>query len=143
MNSPQFPFGFGLSYTNFRYGTTEISAKQLPASTLNSAASGNSAVVLSASASVTNGGQKAGEEVVQLYLGIRGTSIAQPVRALKGFQRVTLAPGESKTVKFDLRPEAFSVWTDQEKFAVEPSQVSVWIGPDSAHGSEAKLEIVP
>jgi beta-glucosidase len=143
MNTPQFPFGFGLSYTTFRYGMTEISAKQLHVQALNPALKGNSSMVLTASASVTNAGQKTAEEVVQLYLGIRGTSIAQPVRALKGFQRVTLAPGETKTIKFDLGPDTFSVWTDQQRFAVEPSQVSVWIAPDSAHGSEAKLEIVP
>lgn len=143
MNTPQFPFGFGLSYTTIRYGTTEISTKSLHAAALNSALSGKSSTVLTATASVTNSGQKMTEEVVQLYLGIRGTSLAQPVRALRGFQRIALAPGETKNVRFELGPEAFSVWTAEQKFAVEPSQVSVWIAPDSAHGSEAKLEIIP
>ena len=141
-NSPQFPFGYGLSYTTFRYGSTDLSGKQLKASILNG--TGDSAQsAVTASATITNSGARAGEEVVQVYIGVRGTSFAQPVRALKGFERVALAPGESKTVSFTLGSDALSVWTDQQRFAVEPSQVTVWIGPDSAHGSAAALEIVP
>lgn len=141
-NAPQFPFGYGLSYTTFRYGPAEISSKQLQASALNTAPGGTESV-LTVTASITNTGKRADEEVVQLYLGIRGTSIAQPVRALKGFERITLAPGETKTVSFALAAKAFSVWTPQNRFAVEPSEVTVWVAPDSAHGSEAKLEILP
>ena len=141
-NTPQFSFGYGLSYTSFRYGATEISVKELKASALNAASSRNSQPALTATTTVTNSGPREGEEVVQVYIRLRGTSTAQPVRALKGFERVMLAPGETKTVRFNLSAEAFSVWADQ-RFAVEPSQVTLWIGPDSAHGSEAKLEIVP
>jgi len=139
-NTPQFPFGYGLSYTTFRYGPTEISSKELKASALNVA---NSQSALTATASITNTGQQPGVEVVQLYIRLRGTSIAQPVRALKGFERVALAPGETKKVRFNLSSETFAVWTDQQRFAVEPSQVTLWIAPDSAHGSQASLEIVP
>jgi len=139
-NTPQFPFGYGLSYTTFRYSPTEISSKELKASALNA---GNSQSSLTATASITNTGQQPGVEVVQLYIRLRGTSIAQPVRALKGFERVALAPGETKTVRFNLSSETFAVWTDQQRFAVEPSQVTLWIAPDSAHGSQASLEIVP
>jgi beta-glucosidase len=141
-NSPQYPFGHGLSYTSFRYSSTELSAKELKASALNAALSGTQAA-LTVSASVTNTGQRAGEEVVQLYLRFQGTNLAQPVRALKGFQRVKLAPGESKNVSFSLAPEAFALWNGQGQFAAETAKVTVWVSPDSAHGSPAELEITP
>jgi beta-glucosidase len=142
-NSPQFPFGFGLSYTSFRYGPTEIGGKQLKASALNAALHGGKDAALTVTASVTNTGQRAGEEVVQLYIRIQGTSVAQPVRALKGFERVALGPGETKNVRFTLPPDAFAIWNDQNQFAAEPAHVTVWVSPDSANGSPADLEIVP
>jgi beta-glucosidase len=142
-NSPQFPFGYGLSYTSFRYGPTEIGSKQLKASVLNASLHGGKDAALTVNASVTNTGQRAGEEVVQLYIRLQGTSVAQPVRALKGFERVTLAPGETKNVRFTLSPDAFAIWNDRNQFAVEPARVTVWVSPDSAHGSPADLESVP
>jgi len=69
--------------------------------------------------------------------------VAQPVRALKGFERVTLAPGETKNVRFTLSPDAFAIWNDRNQLAVEPARVTVWVSADSAHGSPADLEIVP
>ena len=143
-NSPQFPFGYGLSYSSFRYSSTEISAKRLKASALTSElnrSTGPPAAALTASAQVTNTGSRAGEEVVQLYVRLRGTSVVQPVRALKGFQRVSLAAGETKKVTFELKPDAFALWDIQQRFVVEPAKVSIWISPDSAHGSETALEI--
>ena len=141
LNSPQFPFGFGLSYTNYQYGVTEISAKQLKASSLN-AGLGKTPRILTVSTSVTNSGKRAGEEIVQLYVRLEGTSVAQPVRALKGFQRIALAPGETKKVTFDLGPEALALWNDRNQFAAEPARATVWISPDSARGAGAKLAIV-
>jgi beta-glucosidase len=142
-DSPQYPFGYGLSYTSFRYGATEISAKELKASVLNSALPDPHAAALTVSASITNTAQRAGEEVVQLYLRFRGTNLAQPVRALKGFQRIKLGPGETKNVSFALGPEAFALWNGQNQFAAETAKVTVWVSPDSAHGSPAELEIIP
>jgi beta-glucosidase len=144
-NSPQFPFGYGLSYTSFRYGGTELNPKQLKASTLQAEPDGvsQSRTALTASAEVTNTGSRAGEEVVQIYVRLQGTSVAQPVRSLKGFQRVSLAPGETRKVTFALAPDAFALWNDRNQFAVEPAKVTVWIGPDSAHGAAAALEILP
>jgi beta-glucosidase len=145
LNTPQFPFGYGGSYTTFGYGPPEISKTRLSAAELNQSLSGNAAAssALTVEASVSNTGSRAGEELVQLYVGLRGTSTAQPVRALKGFQRIALAPGETKKVTFHLSPEAFAIWNDRNEFAAEPAKVTVWISPDSASGSEAKLEILP
>lgn len=98
---------------------------------------------MTAEADVTNSGSRRGDEVVQLYIRLQGTSIAEPVRALKGFQTITLAPSETRHVKFELKPEAFAFWNDHQHFAAEPSKVTVWISPDSAHGTPADAEIVP
>jgi beta-glucosidase len=144
-DTPQFPFGYGGSYTTYAYGTTEISKTQLSAAELNQELSGKAGAreSLTVEASVSNTGSRAGEELVQLYVRLQGTSTAQPVRALKGFQRIALAPGETKKVTFRLAADAFAIWNDRNQFAVEPAKVAVWISPDSAEGSEAKLEILP
>lgn len=141
-NSPQFPFGFGLSYTTFSYGQTSISSAKLNARELNQNLEHN-AVVLTAEADVSNSGTRSGDEIVELYIRLQGTSTAQPVRALKGFQTVTLAPGETRRVKFELRPEDLAIWNDRNQFAAEPAKLTVWISPDSAHGLPAEAEILP
>jgi beta-glucosidase len=145
-NDPQFPFGHGLSYTTFRYGATEIGAGRLSAAALATGLRDGAAKnrnLPTASADVTNTGSRAGEEIVQLYVRLMGTSVAQPVRALKGFQRVSLAPGETKKVEFALEPDAFALWNDRNEWVVEPVKAAVWISPDSAQGSPATLEIRP
>jgi len=144
-NTPQFPFGYGGSYTTFAYGPTAISPVQLSAGELNQGLSGKAGTreLLTADAMVSNTGSRAGDEFVQLYVRLQGTSTAQPVRALKGFQRVALAPGETKKVTFHLTPDSFAIWNDRNQFAVEPAKVTVWIAPDSVSGSEAKFEILP
>lgn len=145
-NDPQFPFGHGLSYTSFRYGPTELGMGPLKSAELTAGLRDGALRikgVLTASADVTNTGSRAGEEVVQLYVRLMGTSVAQPVRALKGFQRVSLAPGETKKVDFDLVPESFALWNDRNDWVVEPAKVAVWISPDSAHGAPATIQIQP
>ena len=144
-NSPQFPFGYGLSYTSFRYGPTEVSAKEMKASSMNlELRAGSSAkAMLTATAEVSNTGSRPGDEVVQLYIRLQGTSVAQPVRALKGFQRISLAPGETKKVTFSLASDAFALWNDHNQFAVEPAKVTIWIGLDSSQGTPAAVAIVP
>ena len=143
LNSPQFPFGYGASYTTYSYGQTKVNKTKLSAADLNQALSQAGAAALTVEADVSNTGSRAGEELVQLYVRLQGTSTAQPVRALKGYQRIALAPGETKKVKFNLEPDAFAIWNDHNEFAFEPAKVTVWISPDSAGGSEAKLEILP
>ncbi len=143
-NSPQFPFGYGLSYTDYRYGTLQIDTTQLSAKALNDELHGGGRATdttLTASTEITNTGTRAGVETAQLYVQLRGTSVAQPVRALSGFQRIALAPGETKKVTFVLGAEAFALWNDQNKFAVEPARVTLWVSPDSSRGSEIKLQI--
>jgi beta-glucosidase len=143
-NSPQFPFGYGLSYTGYRYGNLQIDKTQLSAKALNDELHGNERgadAVLNVSAEISNIGTRAGEETVQLYVRLRGTSVAQPVRALSGFQRIALAPGETRKVTFSLGPEAFAIWNDQNKFSVEPAQATLWVSPDSGRGSEASIQI--
>jgi beta-glucosidase len=143
-NSPQFPFGYGLSYTEYRYGSPQIDKTQLSAKALNVQLHGSergAGTVLNVSAEISNIGTRAGEETVQLYVQLRGTSVAQPVRALSGFQRIALAPGESRKVTFALGAEAFAIWDDQNKFNVEPARVTLWVSPDSSRGSEAIVQI--
>ena len=144
-NSPQFPFGYGGSYTSYSYGKSTISTSRLSATELNKilSAGAEGAPAMTAEAEVTNTGSRAGEETVQLYIRLRGTSLAEPVRMLKGFQRVALAPGETKKVKFELKPEAFAIWNDRNQLTAEMAKVTVWISPDSAHGSAAEAEILP
>jgi beta-glucosidase len=140
-NSPQFPFGYGESYTTFSFGATNISTPKLSASALNRNLKGAAAMV--AEADITNTGSRSADELVQLYIRLQGTSVAEPVRALKAFQTVPLAPGETKHVKFELKPETFAFWNSKDQFAAEPSKLTVWISPDSAHGTPAEAEILP
>jgi len=143
-NAPQFPFGYGLSYAEFRYSNPEVNAKTLSAKALSATLRNrqeDSKEVLSVSANVTNSGKVAAEEVVQVYVRLRGTSAVEPVRALKGFQRVALAPGETKRITFPLTAESFSIWDSNNEHNVEPSLVNLWVSPDSARGESVQLEI--
>jgi beta-glucosidase len=117
---PMFPFGFGLSYTTFEYSSLEIA----PARTL---VSGKAIV----SFRVRNTGQRAGEEVVQLYLRDVLASLARPVMELKGFRRVRLEPGEEKTVTFELGPAHLRMLGRDLRWTVEPGLFRVMIGSSS------------
>ncbi|HEX4784366.1 MAG TPA: glycoside hydrolase family 3 N-terminal domain-containing protein [Candidatus Sulfotelmatobacter sp.] len=142
-NTPQFTFGYGESYTTFSYGATTISTNRLSAAALNKSLSSVSEVAMTAETEIKNTGSRPGNEVVQLYIQLLGTSVAEPVRMLKGFQTISIAVGETKKVKFDLRPEAFAIWNDHNRFTAEAAKVNVWISPDSSQGSPAQAEIMP
>lgn len=119
--TPLYPFGHGLSYTTYTY-----SAPRLSATTARTGAT------ITVEATITNTGRVAGEEVAQLYLRDDAASVTRPVRMLKGFQRVALQPGESKSVRFTVGPEAMSLYDATMRQVVEPGAFSVWVGGSSA-----------
>jgi len=117
---PLYAFGHGLSYTTFKYSKLKV-AKKLKA--------GES---LSVTVKVQNTGNRAGEEVVQLYVSNQSASVPVPIRSLRGFKRIHLNSGESKTVKFDLTPDAFSVIDENYKKIIDPGQFLITIGGKQA-----------
>ena len=135
-NSPLYPFGFGLSYTTFSYGRAKTDAWKYSAAELNA---GRARVRIKAD--VTNTGTRPGVEVVQLYVGRWGTSVARPERELKGFQRVNLQPGETRTVEFMLGREELAFWNIDMRHVVEPGQLDIWVVGSSADGTPETLNI--
>jgi beta-glucosidase len=124
---PQYPFGFGLSYTTFEYSNLRTSADSLTAA-------GEVAV----SVDVKNTGTRAGDEVVQLYVTHLNSAVARPVKELRGFQRIALRPNETRTVRLPLKGTDLTYWdADKRSFVVEPGRVSVMLGASSA---DARLE---
>ena len=128
---PLFPFGYGLSYTTFAYDVLELSADKLAAN-----------ATLTARVNVTNTGKYAGTEVVQLYVQDKVASVARPVKELKGFQRVTLQPGETKTVTFSLPVSELAFWNIDMKKVVEPGEFKLWLGTNSEEGLSADFEVI-
>lgn len=140
-NSPLYPFGYGLSYSTFSYSQPRLSATSTSAAALNA---GKATSEIHVTAEVKNTSSSAGTEVVQLYLGQRGTSVARPVHELEGFQRVTLGPGESKTVDFTIGRDQLAFWNIDMKDVVEPAKVNVWVAPNSAiTAAPVEFEIKP
>ena len=135
-NTALFPFGYGLNYTTFSYSPLTLSTTQLSADALSHQAS-----TLHVSTTVTNSGTRASDETVELYIRLRGTSVARPVRELKGFRRITLAPGESKRVDFTIGRNELAFWNIDMQEMVEPANATVWIGPNSAEGQSAEFVI--
>ncbi|HEU4983039.1 MAG TPA: glycoside hydrolase family 3 N-terminal domain-containing protein [Acidobacteriaceae bacterium] len=136
-NSPLFPFGYGLTYTKFEFSGVTLTRTSLP---LSAARPGAQHLVM-ASSTVKNVGDRTATEVVQCYIRDLGTSIEQPVRRLKGFERVTLKPGESRKVTFHLGFEDLSFFNQQGKEVVEPSDYTVWIGGSSLATQKAEFRI--
>ncbi|MCX2783043.1 glycoside hydrolase family 3 C-terminal domain-containing protein [Microbulbifer thermotolerans] len=118
--TPLFPFGFGLSYTDF-----EIGAPQLSAPTI--AAGGEVRV----SVEVRNIGERAGDEVVQLYIRDKVSSVTRPVKELRGFRRLSLQPGETQVVEFTLDSEDLSLWNSAMQRVLEPGEFDIMAGPNS------------
>lgn len=128
--APLFPFGFGLSYTTFTQSAPRLSQTSI--------AAGNSVTV---SVDVQNTGQREGDEVVQVYVRDRVSSVTRPVRELKAFRRITLAPGERRTVDFQLGIEAFRMWNRQMQRVIEPGDFDIMVGPNSAQTQTVALTI--
>jgi beta-glucosidase len=118
--SPLFVFGHGLSYTTF-----EVSNLQLSSESVSRKGS------LTASVTVKNTGSRRGDEVVQLYIHDPVATISQPVRRLRGFERVTLNPGQERTVEFTLDRSDFGFYDNRGRFVVEPGQIDVYVGSSS------------
>jgi beta-glucosidase len=129
-NTPQYPFGYGLSYTAFALSNLHLSASSL-----------STTGTLTVTADLTNTGSRAGDDVAQLYIHESGTSILQPVRRLEGFQRMTLAPGQTQTVTFTLGPANLGFYNNQGQFNVEPGSVDVWVGDSSVGGLHAQFTV--
>jgi beta-glucosidase len=119
--TPLYPFGHGLSYTTFGYTNVRVSPATVSART-----------PVTVEATVTNTGARAGEEVVQLYLRDDAASVTRPLRMLKGFQRVMLEPGQSRTVRFTLHADALAMYGPDMRKIVEPGTFTVWVGGSSA-----------
>ncbi len=138
-NSALFPFGWGLSYTRFGYSKPTVSRESVPLKEV--LASGHQPVV-KVGVDVRNTGSVAGTEVVQMYIRATNTSVEEPVRELKGFARVQLAPGESKHVEFPLGFDELNFYNVEVKRTVEPTTYKIWIGGSSLATEETSLQIV-
>jgi beta-glucosidase len=135
-NSALFPFGYGLTYTTFSYTPLQLSATLLSADALN-----HDTGALHVSTTVTNSGTRAGDEIVELYIRLRGTSVSLPVRQLEGFRRITLAPGQSQRIDFTIGRNELAFWNIELQDVVEPAIATVWIGPNSTEGQSADFAI--
>jgi beta-glucosidase len=129
-NTPQYPFGYGLSYSTFALSNLHLSAGSV-----------SSSGTLTVSADLTNTGSVAADDVAQVYIHEDGTSILQPVRRLEGFQRVTLAPGQTKMVTFTLGPSDIGFYNNLGQFAVEPGTVDVYVGDSSVGGLHGQFTV--
>ena len=127
-NSALFPFGFGLSYSSFTYKDVKLSTSRIR---LAQALKNRTAPLLEATAIVTNTGDRTASEIVQCYVRNLGASIEQPVRSLEGFRRVTIAPGESKQVSFNLGFKELSFFNLENMPTIEATHYTVWIGGSS------------
>jgi beta-glucosidase len=125
---PLYPFGFGLSYTTFSITNLKVAAPQ---------------VKVGSSMAVTNTGSVVGDEVVQLYIHQKAGSDSRPMRELKGFERLTLKPGETKTVTFHLGPAELGYWsTNAGKWVQDAETFDVWVGADSLATLHTEFTVV-
>ena len=127
-NDPVYPFGYGLSYSNFTYSDLKLSDTSLK---------GNQ--TLNATITVTNSGSREGKEVVQLYIRDVVGSITRPVKELKGFQKISLKGGESKTVSFNITPEDLKFYNGNLKYDWEPGEFEIMVGGNSRDVKSAKV----
>jgi beta-glucosidase len=127
--TPLLPFGFGLSYTTFKYADLRLSSMSM-------SASGS----INVSASVTNSGEMDADEIVQFYIRDRVGSITRPVKELKGFKRIAIAQGKSARVEFKLTAKELEFFNGKEN-VIEPGEFDVWIGPNSDEGLHGEFTI--
>lgn len=128
---PLYPFGYGLSYTTFRYDNIRLSDSELKKD-----------AVLTVECDITNTGEYEGTEVVQLYVQDKVGSVTRPVKELKRFTRVTLKPGETRTVVFDLPIEELAFWNIDMVRTVEPGDFGLWVATHSQSGDEFSFKVI-
>jgi len=138
-NDALFPFGHGLTYTKFAYANVSVSQATLSAKELTA---NPKAQPLEATAKVTNTGSREGTEIAQCYVNVRGASTEQPVRNLKGFARITLKPGESRTIRFPLGFDELSFYNAKAQSTVEAgTEYTVYIGGSSTAEEAAHFRL--
>ena len=130
-SSVLFPFGYGLSYTNFKFENVRVEPAKI--------GPGGTAKVI---VDVTNTGTREGEEVPQMYIHQRVASVTQPVMQLRGFQRISLKPGEKKTVEFPITPDTLAILDINMNRVVEPGMFDIMVGPNSAETQKVPLEVI-
>ena len=128
--TPEYPFGYGLTYTRFEYSGLHISAPSI-----------RSGETFTISASIANRGAREGVETVQLYAHWRSASVAQPVRKLLAFQSMALRAGETRAVSFTVSTADLSFYNARLERVIEPGRVELWIAPDAAHGIAGEIEV--
>ena len=124
----EYPFGFGLSYTTFQYSNLRVSPSRV-----------RNGGTLTASADITNTGTVAGDEIAQLYIRDLVASVARPIRELKAFRRIRLAPGEKRKVTFSISTDDLAFHDQQMKLVTESGHFQVWVAPDSTGGVEGEF----
>ena len=131
-NEPLYPFGYGLSYTDFKYSNLTLSSPKM-----------KKGHTIDATVTVTNIGSRTGEETVQLYIRDLIGSVTRPVKQLKGFQKLVLAPGESRTVTFTIDDEMLSFWKHDMTFGIEDGDFKVMVGGSSSDLLQTSFSLVP
>jgi beta-glucosidase len=132
-STPLYPFGHGLSYGRFEYDNLTVDQPTTPI---------NGTVTVSVN--VANVGDRDGDEVVQLYLHQQHGTASRPGRELKGFQRVTLAAGETRTLQFQITPNERRYWNAAARdWVIDPSTYDVWVGGDSAAQLSTTFQVIP
>ena len=131
-NEPLYPFGYGLSYTDFKYSNLTLSSPKM-----------KKGHTIDATVTVTNIGSRTGEETVQLYIRDLIGSVTRPVKQLKGFQKLVLAPGESRTVTFTIDDEMLSFWRHDMTFGIEDGDFKVMVGGSSSDLLQTSFSLVP
>lgn len=130
-NDPLYPFGYGLSYTTFSYGNVKVSSNTL-----------KPGQKITVSTTVSNTGNRAGQEVVQLYIRDLVGSSTRPVKELKGFEKISLQPGETKTVSFTISEETLKFYNSQLKFVAEAGDFKAFVGANSRDVKEVDFKLV-